>query len=81
MIEAELEEYIISEEEWNDLKELALMLTPFKKVTRVTQGNNQKQGSIVSVLLSMNMLLDQLEKIKLDVTSISSAFYVTVDAA
>jgi hypothetical protein len=81
LIGAELEEYIISGEEWNDLKELALMLTPFEKVTRATQGNNQGQGSIVSVLLSMDMLLDRLEKIKLDVTSISSAFYATVDAA
>jgi len=81
LIEAELEEYIISEEEWNDLKELALMLTPFEKVTRATQGNNQGQGSIVSVLLNMDMLLDRLKKIKLDVTSISSAFYATVDAA
>jgi len=81
LIGAELEEYIISGEEWNDLKELALMLTPFKKVTRATQGNNQGQGSIVSVLLSMDMLLDRLEKIKSDVTSISSAFYATIDAA
>jgi hypothetical protein len=29
----------------------------------------------------MDMLLDRLEKIKLDATSISSAFYATVDAA
>ena len=57
------------------------MLTPFEKVTRATQGNNQGQGSIVSVLLSMDMLLDRLEKIKSDATSISSAFYTTVDAA
>jgi len=81
LIGKELEEYIISNEEWNDLKELALMLTPFDKVTRATQGNNQGQGSIVSVLLSMDMLLDRLEKIKSNATSISSAFYSTVDAA
>jgi hypothetical protein len=76
----ELEEYLISDKEWNDLKELALMLTLFEKVTQATQGNNQGQGSIVSVLLSMDMLLDRFESIKSNATSTSSAFHATVDA-
>ena len=81
LVGKELETYVISDNEWEDLAELALMLVPFEKVTRATQGNNQGQGSIVSVLLSMDMLLSRLEKIKSNATSISSVFYSTVDAA
>jgi hypothetical protein len=81
LIGKELDIYVISDKEWDDLAELALLLVPFEKVTRATQGNNQGQGSIVSVLLSMDMLLSRLEKIKSNGTAITSAFYSTVDAA
>ena len=77
----ELEAYIISDNEWEDLAELALIFILFEKVTQATQGNNQGQGSIVSILLSIDILLRQLEKIKSNATSISSVFYSTVDTA
>jgi len=57
------------------------MLASFDKVSTITQGNNQGQGSIVSVLLSMDMLLSRLESIKANATTTSSIFYSTVDSA
>jgi len=81
LVGKELSAYSLLDDEWNDLSELAIMLAPFDKVSRVTQGNDQGQGSIVSVILSMDMLLSRLETIKFKATTTSSTFFSTVDAA
>jgi len=55
------------------------MLKPFDDVTHVIQGNNQ--SSITSVLLSINMLFDLLEKVKLNAIFILLAFYIILNIA
>jgi hypothetical protein len=81
LVDEELEDSRLSEEDWTELSQLATLLAPFEKITHTAQGNNQGQGSIVSVLLSMDMLLSRLEEIKENSTTTSSAFRLTVDAA
>lgn len=81
LVGPELVRYMLSDLKWQDLSELAVMLVSFDKVTTITQGNNQGQGSIVLVLLTMDMLLSRLESIKANATTTSSAFYSTVNAA
>ena len=77
LINKELKEYNISDKEWEDLKELALMLASFDQVTRRTQGNNQSQGSIWSVFAQYRYIANRLEKFNSEATSISSVFYST----
>jgi hypothetical protein len=77
----ELKENQLSDQDWSDLTELAELLMPFEKATLAAQGNNQGQGSIVSVLLSMDMLLSRLESMKEESVRISSAFQLSIDAA
>jgi hypothetical protein len=81
LVGPELTRYALSDDEWRDLSELASILSSFERVSTVAQGNNQGQGSIVSVLLSMDMLLSRLESIKANATTTSSIFYSTVDMA
>jgi hypothetical protein len=81
LVGKDLAAHALSDDEWKELSELTIMLAPFDKVSRVTQGNNQAQGSIVSVLLSMDMLLSRLEGIKSNAGTITSQFSATVDAA
>lgn len=81
LVGKELDSHSLSDLDWQDLSELSIMLAPFEKVVCITQVNNQGQGSIVSVLLSMDMLLSRLESIKSKSTVTSSEFYSTVDSA
>jgi hAT family C-terminal dimerisation region len=71
----------MSDEDWSDLSKLADILMPFEKVMLATQGNNQGQGSVISVLLSMDMLLNRLEKLKEESMGISTAFQLLIDSA
>ena len=77
----ELEGDQMSDEDWSDLAQLAELLMPFEKVTVAAQGNNQGQGSIISVLLSMDMLLSRLEAMKEESLKISSTFVLSIDVA
>ena len=81
LVGSELEDDQLSNEDWTDLAELNKILVPFEKITLAAQGNNQGQGSIVSVLLSMDMLLTRLETIKEQSVAVSSTFQLSVDAA
>jgi hypothetical protein len=75
-----LEAQQLSEEEWIDLKKLAELLVPFERITQATQGNNQGQGSVISVLISMEILLTRLEEMK-ESSDITKAFSLAVDEA
>jgi hypothetical protein len=81
LVGIELAQYSLSDKEWEDLEQLKWLLISFEKVTRATQGNDQGQGSITSVLMSMDMLLDRLEQIKSEGTTTTSVFHSTVDLA
>jgi hypothetical protein len=54
----------LSEQDWDDLKEVFELLKPFKMLTMLGQEKNSLYGSIDSILWEMDMLLTVLERIK-----------------
>ena len=55
---------MLTETDWDDLREMLTLLEPFKIVTMLGQERGMRYGSVVTILWGMDILLDLLEKAK-----------------
>ena len=60
----ELAKDMLTETDWDDLREMLTLLEPFKIVTMLGQERGTRYGSVATVLWGMDILLDLLEKAK-----------------
>ena len=60
----ELAKDMLTETDWDDLREMLTLLEPFKIVTMLGQERGTRYGSVATILWGMDILLDLLEKAK-----------------
>src|SRR5436190_7393986 len=55
---------MLTETDWDDLREMLTLLEPFKIVTMLGQERGTRYGSVTTILWGIDILLDLLEKAK-----------------
>ena len=55
---------MLTETDWDDLREMLTLLEPFKIVTMLGQERGTRYGSVATILWGIDILLDLLEKAK-----------------
>jgi hypothetical protein len=76
-----LEEDALSEQDWQDLKDMLALLEPFKEVTMIGQEKGSRYGSIASTLWAFDILLESLEKAKERIKSTENTFRKAIERA